>query len=92
MFATAELAGPAVAWAQRLPAAAREIEVKSRSLRYPVEHLSGAVQAVSRLVEISRPESVPRVDVVQAGILRASREGDVGRGRIGLMVGQPFSC
>jgi predicted PurR-regulated permease PerM len=91
VFATAELAGPAVAWAQRLPDAARQIEVKSRSLRYPVEHLSGAVQAVSRLVEISRPESVPRVDVVRPGIL----EGLLARAtsavaEIGLMVVAAF--
>jgi len=69
VFATVELAGPAVAWSQRLPDAARQIEVKSRGLRYPVEHVTGAVQALSKLVEISKPESVPRVDVVKPGIL-----------------------
>lgn len=69
VFATVELAGPAVAWSQRLPDAARQIEQKSRSLRYPVEHVTGAVQAVTKLVEISKPESVPRVDVVKPGIL-----------------------
>jgi predicted PurR-regulated permease PerM len=69
VFATTELAGPAVAWSQRLPDAARQIEQKSRGLRYPVEHVTGAIQAVTRLVEISRPDSVPRVDVVKPGIL-----------------------
>jgi len=69
VFATAELASPAISWAQRLPNAAREIEIKSRHLRYPIEHVTRGVQAVTRLVEIGRPDTVPRVDVVRNGVM-----------------------
>jgi predicted PurR-regulated permease PerM len=69
VLAFTELAGPAAAWSQRLPDAARQIEVKSRNLRYPLEHLSSAVQAVTRLADVTQPESVPRVDVVKPGVL-----------------------
>jgi len=68
VFATAELASPAVSWAQRLPNAARQIEIKSRHLRYPIEHVTRGVQAVTKLVEVGRPDSVARVDVVRGGI------------------------
>jgi predicted PurR-regulated permease PerM len=66
-LATVELAVPAVAWSQRLPEAVHQIEVKSRGLRYPVEHLTNALQAVTRLVEVGHAETVPRVDVVRPG-------------------------
>ncbi len=67
-LATVELATPAVAWSQRLPDAVREIEVKSRGWRYPVEHLTHALQAVTRLTEVAHTETVPRVDVVKPGL------------------------
>jgi predicted PurR-regulated permease PerM len=67
-LATMELATPAVAWSQRLPDAVRQIEVKSRGWRYPVEHLTHALQAVTRLTEVAHTETVPRVDVVKPGL------------------------
>jgi len=69
VLATTELAGPAVAWSQRLPDAVRQIELKSRNLRYPLEHVSSAIQAVTELADVTQPESVPRVDVVKPGLL-----------------------
>jgi predicted PurR-regulated permease PerM len=68
-FATVELAAPAVAWSQRLPDAVHQIEVKSRGWRYPVEHLTHALQTVTRLTEVGHSEAVPRVDVVKPGWL-----------------------
>jgi predicted PurR-regulated permease PerM len=68
-IATLELAGPAVAWSQRLPSAVRQIELKSQGLRYPVEHLTRAIQAVTKLTEVGRSDGVPRVDVVKPGWL-----------------------
>lgn len=69
VFATTGLASPAISWAQRLPNAARQIEIKSRHLRYPIEHVSRGVQAVTRLVEVGRPDAVARVDVVRNGVM-----------------------
>lgn len=66
-LATVELATPAVAWSQRLPDAVRQIEVKSRGWRYPVEHVTRGLQAITRLTEVGHNEAVPRVDVVKPG-------------------------
>jgi predicted PurR-regulated permease PerM len=69
VFAVVELSGPAIAWSQRLPGAIRQLELKSRELRYPLEHLSRGLQAVATLAEVGRT-NVPRVDVVRPGFVQ----------------------
>jgi predicted PurR-regulated permease PerM len=68
IFAVVELAGPAVEWAKRLPSAIRQLELKSRELRYPLEHLTRALQAVATLAEVGR-SNVPRVDLVRPSLV-----------------------
>ena len=69
IFAVVELSGPAVDWARRLPGAIRQLELKSRELRYPLEHVTRALQAVATLAEVGRA-NVPRVDVVRPNMLQ----------------------
>lgn len=69
VFAIVELSGPAVDWAKRLPSAIRQLELKSRELRYPLEHVTRALQAVATLAEVGRT-NVPRVDVVRPSVVQ----------------------
>jgi predicted PurR-regulated permease PerM len=68
VFSVVELSGPAVEWARRLPGAIRQLELKSRELRYPLEHLTRALQAVATLAEVGR-SNVPQVDVVRPTVV-----------------------
>jgi predicted PurR-regulated permease PerM len=68
VFAVVELSGPAVEWAKRLPGAIRQLELKSRELRYPLEHVTRALQAVATLAEVGR-SNVPRVDLVRPSLV-----------------------
>jgi predicted PurR-regulated permease PerM len=68
VFAVVELSGPAVEWARRLPGAIRQLELKSRELRYPLEHLTRALQAIATLAEVGRA-NVPQVDVVRPSVV-----------------------
>jgi predicted PurR-regulated permease PerM len=91
VLAATELAGPAMAWSQRMPSAVRELEQKSRNLRYPVEHITRAVQAVTRLAEIGHTTTVPQVDVVKPGLIEGllAQAGTIAA-QIGLTVGAAF--
>lgn len=90
VFAVVELAGPAVDWAQRLPGAIRQLELKSRALRYPLEHFGRALQAVATLVEVGRA-NVPRVDVVRPGFVQGLFEhASVIAAQVGLTGGAAY--
>lgn len=90
VFAVVELSGPAVDWAQRLPGAIRQLEVKSRQLRYPLEHLTRALQAVATLAEVGR-SNVPRVDVVRPGLIQGLFEhASVLAAQVGLAGGAAY--
>jgi predicted PurR-regulated permease PerM len=91
VLAVVELTGPALAWSQRMPGAVRALEQKSRNLRYPVEHVTSAVQAVTRLAEVGHPKTVPQVDVVKPGFVEGllAQAGKIAA-QIGLAVGAAF--
>ena len=74
-FAVLELSGPAVVWAQRLPGAVQQVELKSRSLRHPIEHASQAFASLRAMAEVEGPDKVPKVSVVRAGWLQGLVEG-----------------
>jgi predicted PurR-regulated permease PerM len=90
VFAVVELSGPAVAWSQRLPGAIRELEVKSRELRYPLEHLTRGLQAAATVAEVGR-SNVPRVDVVRPGLIQGLfAHASVLAAQLGLAVGAAY--
>jgi predicted PurR-regulated permease PerM len=91
VLAVTELAGPAIVWSQRMPSAVRELEQKSRNLRYPVEHITRAVQALTKLAEVGHTTTVPQVDVVKPGIVEGllAQAGTIAA-QIGLTVGAAF--
>jgi predicted PurR-regulated permease PerM len=65
-----ELASPAADWAQRLPAAVRQLEFKSRALKAPMDRLSAAAGRIEQVAGATTSErEVPRVAVVRPGPL-----------------------
>jgi predicted PurR-regulated permease PerM len=90
VFAVVELSGPAVAWSQRLPGAIRQLELKSRELRYPLEHVTRGLQAVATLAEVGR-SNVPRVDVVRPGLIQGLfAHASVLAAQLGLLAGAAY--
>jgi predicted PurR-regulated permease PerM len=74
-FAVLELAGPAVVWAQRLPEAVEQVELKSRALRHPIEHASQAFSSLRSMAEVEGGEMVPKVALARPGWLQGMMEG-----------------
>lgn len=74
-FAAFNLAGPAGAWAQRLPSALHALELKSRDLRNPLERASTVYQSVRRMAEVEGNDKVPKVAIARPGWLQGMVEG-----------------
>lgn len=74
-FAAVELSVPASNWAQRLPTAVRQLEIKSRALRRPVERASQIAQTVERVADVGRSGDVPQVSVAKPSWFDSFLEG-----------------